>query len=320
MSQALALQIEGIEKAYVLDLRRRRRIQALAPLHLSLPRGEIFGYLGPNGSGKTTTLKILMGIVFPDAGTATVLGCALADSAWRRRAGYLPEQPYFYDYLTPREYLDYAGRLLGLERERRRQRGEELLVQLELSRYADEPLRRLSKGNQQRLGLAQSLLNDPELVFLDEPMSGLDPIGRHLVRDLIQSLKEAGRSVFFSTHVLPDAEALCDRIGLLRSGRLVSVGLLDEILDVSVAHMEVLISGARDLLRSPPPGVLEARPMGERGRLDVEESALGEVIRAVEAAGGRVRSVLPKRLSLEEFFVREMENPSHSPARPEGGA
>ena len=303
------LEIRGLEKSYRMGLLGRQRRRALEPLHLELPAGEVFGYLGPNGSGKTTTLKLLMGLIFPDGGSATVLGSALDDPAWRQRIGYLPEHPYFYDYLTPREYLDYAGRLFQLGRERRRERAERLLEQLGLTTAADVPLRRLSKGMQQRLGLAQALVNDPELVFLDEPMSGLDPIGRAQVRDLIQSLREAGRSVFFSTHILPDAESLCDRVGLLRGGRLLNVGRLDEILDVAVAHLELLVTGAESLRQSPPEGVLQARELGDRWYLEVEEAALGRIVTALERAGGRVRSVLPRRLSLEELFVREMGEP-----------
>jgi len=303
---ATALHIQGLTKSYRTGLLGRLRRRALEPLHLDLPRGEVFGYLGPNGSGKTTTLKLLMGLVFPDAGTATILDLPLSGGKWRQRIGYLPEHPYFYDYLTPREYVDYAGRLHGLDRDRRRERTDQLLRRLDLASAADVSLRRLSKGMQQRLGLAQALVNDPELVFLDEPMSGLDPMGRALVRDLIQSLREEGKSVFFSTHILPDAEALCDRVGLLREGRLLNVGRLTEILDVSVSHLEVLVSGAEALRSAPPEGVLQSRELGERWQLQVEEAALGRVIDAVERAGGRVRRVQPRRLSLEEYFVREM--------------
>jgi ABC-2 type transport system ATP-binding protein len=304
------LQIRGLAKSYRIGLLGRKRRRGLEPLDLELPAGEVLGYLGPNGSGKTTTLKLLMGLIFPDSGEATVLGSELANPDWRRRVGYLPEHPYFYDYLTPREYLDYAGRLFELDRETRRERSEGLLERLELSAAADVPLRRLSKGMQQRLGLAQALINEPELVFLDEPMSGLDPLGRARVRDLIQSLRDAGRSVFFSTHILPDAESLCDRVALLRGGRLLNVGPLDEILDVAVSHLEVLATGAESLRARPPEGVLQARELGERWYLEVEEAALGRVVAALEQAGGRVRSVLPKRLSLEEFFVREMREPA----------
>lgn len=287
-------------------VKRYRETVAVRDVSFSVEEGEIVGILGPNGSGKTTTLKLLMGLAFPDAGTATVLGSPLEDRTWRQRVGYLPEHPYFYDYLTPREYLEYSGRLFDLERDRARANARRLLEQLGLTEAADVPLRRLSKGMQQRLGLAQALVNEPALVFLDEPMSGLDPIGRARVRDLIRSLREEGRSVFFSTHILPDAEALCDRVALLRGGRLLNVGLLDEILDVTVTHLEVLVTGAAGLRASPPRGVLQTREMGDRWYLEVDEAALGGVVASVESAGGRIRSVLPKRLSLEEFFVREM--------------
>lgn len=301
------MRICGLEKSYNVGLWRRRRFRALEPLHLDVPVGEVFGYIGPNGSGKTTTLKILMGLVMADAGDASILGHPYRGDVWRQRAGYLPEQPYFYDYLTAREYLDYAGRLLGLERGLRRDRAHALLSRLGLHKVADQPLRRYSKGMQQRLGLAQALLNDPEVVFLDEPMSGLDPLGRQLVHDLIQSLRSQRKSVFFSTHILPDAESLCDRVGLLRAGRLQSSGRLDEILDIDVSHLEVLVSGASSsFMEVAPTGVLDKRAVGDRWCLDVDENQLGRVIRAVEQDGGRVRSVRAQRLSLEEFFVREL--------------
>jgi ABC-2 type transport system ATP-binding protein len=303
----LVLEILGIEKSYRVGFWRGRRRRALQPIDLSLAPGESFGYLGPNGSGKTTTLKILMGLTRADAGSVTLFGRPHEEPSWRHRVGYLPEHPYFYDYLTPVEYLDYVGRLFGMPSSERRARSRELLERLGLEELAAMPLRRCSKGNQQRLGLAQALLNDPELVFLDEPMSGLDPLGRHLVRELIQELRGRGRTIFFSTHILSDAEALCDRIGLLRAGRLISVGRLDEILHVDVAHMEVLVSGAdRALQGGPPEGTLQLERVGERLRLEVEEARLGTVIRLLEEHGGRILSVQPKRQSLEEYFVERV--------------
>jgi len=272
-----------------------------------LTQGESFGYLGPNGSGKTTTLKLLMGLTRADAGTVRIFGYPHEERAWRYRVGYLPEHPFFYDYLTATEYLDYVGRLFGMSGDDRKRRSRALLDRLGLGEVAAVPLGRCSKGTQQRLGLAQALLNDPELVLLDEPMSGLDPLGRHLVRELIQELRGQGKTIFFSTHILSDAEALCDRVGLLRAGRLISVGGLDAILDVDVAHMEVLVSGVRPAFQeSLSEGVIQVSRVGERWRLEVEEARLGAIVRLVEEQGGRILLIQPKRQSLEEFFVERV--------------
>jgi ABC-2 type transport system ATP-binding protein len=307
MGDTPALAIQGLTKSFRVGHLRGHMRPALVDLTLEVPRGEVFGYLGPNGSGKTTTLKLLMGMVSPDGGTATVLGLPLRDRAWRQRAGYLPENPYLYDYLTAREYLDYVGRLFGMPREARRERAQELLRLVDLVRSADAPLRRYSKGMLQRVGLAQALVNDPELVFLDEPMSGLDAIGRRLARDLIVDLKRKGRTVFFSTHILSDAEALCDRVALLRGGRLLRVGRLDEILQIDVSHLEVLASGVDEpaLQRI---GLAEGakHAMGERWRLEIAAGELGAAVQALEKAGGRILSVAPVRQSLEDYFFQEM--------------
>jgi ABC-2 type transport system ATP-binding protein len=306
-----ALDIRGLRKAYRIGHLRGRRKPALTDLTLSVSVGEVFGYLGPNGSGKTTTLKLLTGLVFPDAGSASLLGAPLGDRAGRQRIGYLPENPYFYDYLTPREYLDYAGRLFGLDRPLRRERARELLEKVGLTTAADVPLRRFSKGMLQRMGIAQALVNSPELVFLDEPMSGLDPIGRRQVREMILDLKAAGKTVFFSTHILADAETLCDRVALLRGGRLVAIGSLAEILHIDVSHMEILVAGITEAaLDALPAGSEKRRTMGERWSLHVPEKKLGEAVRALEAAGGRILSVQPVRQSLEEYFFKEMGAPT----------
>jgi ABC-2 type transport system ATP-binding protein len=302
--RSAALSVVGLSKTYRYGLLFRTRRVGIAELAFRVLPGEVFGCLGPNGSGKTTILKCLLGIIRPDAGQISILGRPHEDATWKGRCGFLPENPYFYDYLTPIEYLDYAGRLLGLSAAVRRERGAELLERLGLQRVRDVAVRRFSKGMVQRLGLAQALINDPDLVFLDEPMSGLDPLGRHLVREVILSLKRAGKTVFFSTHILPDAESLCDRVAVLRAGRLVNVGRLDEILRLDVSHVELLVSGlTREQVQPFAP---QAQSIGERLRLEIEEAQVGSVLRQVDAAGGRILSVQPIRQSLEEFFVREM--------------
>ena len=306
-SPDLAVETTSLTKSYRIGHLRPRRHPALHDLTLAVPRGEIFGYLGPNGSGKTTTLKILMGLVFADTGSARLLGREVADRRCRERVGYLPEHPYLYDYLTPAEYLDYVGRLFGMDKASRRARAGELLERVGLTAAARTPLRRFSKGMLQRIGLAQALMNSPDLVFLDEPMSGLDPIGRRLVREIILDLRAHGHTVFFSTHILSDAETLCDRVALLRAGRLVAVGRLDEILDLDIAHMEVLISGLGDEVVAALPGdTANRRKIGERWTLPVAEKDLGALVRAVEEAGGRILSVQPVRQSLEDYFIKEM--------------
>jgi ABC-2 type transport system ATP-binding protein len=302
---APAIQASGLSKAYPVGHIRRQLRPALQGLELRVERGEVFGYLGPNGSGKTTTLKILLGLVRPDAGTASVLGRPHDDPGWKSRAGYLPEHPYFYDYLTATEYLDYAGRLCGLAAGERRERAGALLRRVGLDGSASVPLRRFSKGMSQRIGLAQALINDPEVVFLDEPMSGLDPLGRRLARDVILELKERGKTVFFSTHILPDAEALCDRVAVLHGGRLLSVGRLDEILRIDVAHMELLASGG-DLSEGAPTGVRAPRRLGERWSIQVAEESLAPAIDWCGARGARILSVQPIRQTLEDFFMKEL--------------
>jgi len=295
----------GLCKSYRTGHIIQGRRPALVDLDLELLRGEILGYVGANGSGKTTTFKIFMGLLKPDRGEVSILGEPLVSRAWRQRAGYLPEHPYLYDYLTAAEYLDYCGRLFGLARTARRERTRELLSLVGLERSADVPMRRFSKGMLQRAGIAQALVNDPELLFLDEPMSGLDPVGRRLVRDLILAQRKAGKTVLFSTHILSDAETLCDRVAVLRGGRLLSVGPLGELLKLDVTHLELLVSG----VAPGAPGLETARraeAVGDRLRLLVEEGSLGRVVTAVEAAGGRVLGVQPVRRTLEDYFFEEL--------------
>lgn len=302
-----ALLLTGIRKSFVTGIVRRRSRPALRDLSFAVPRGGIFGYLGHNGSGKTTTLKIVMGLVRADAGEIRVLGHRLEERAWRARTGYLPEHPYLYDYLTPREYLEYAGRLFGMPSARRRERTALLLERVGLTRSADVPMRRFSKGMVQRAGIAQALVNDPELVVLDEPMSGLDPIGRRMVRELILSLRDEGKTVLFSTHILSDAETLCDRVALLRGGRLVAVGALGDILTVDVEHMEVIAGGLPDPLPAGLGAVVSAAGrLGERWRLHVTEEHLPAAVAGVAQGGGRILSVMPVRRSLEDLFLAEM--------------
>jgi ABC-2 type transport system ATP-binding protein len=305
MDEPAPLVTRGLSKSYRVGHIRQSLRPALVDLDLEVRRGEILGYVGPNGSGKTTTLKLLTGLLRPDRGEALVFGLPLESRAWRHRMGYLPEHPYLYDYLTPAEYLDYAGRLFGLPGPTRSERVRGLLALVGLEPSAHIPMRRFSKGMVQRAGLAQALINDPDLLLLDEPMSGLDPLGRRLVRNLILEQRNAGKTVLFSTHILSDAETLCDRVAVLRAGRLVRVGALGEMLRPDVAHMEVLVEAPEGGLPEVE-GETRREAVGDRTRLEVNDKALARAIVAVDTAGGRVLSVQPVRQSLEEHFVQEM--------------
>ncbi|MGH7364507.1 MAG: ABC transporter ATP-binding protein, partial [Candidatus Methylomirabilales bacterium] len=238
----IAIRAEGLTKDYRTGF-WRRRVRVLHDLNLEVQAGEVFGFLGPNGAGKTTTLKLLTGLIHPTAGSATVLGEPAGSVGVKARIGFLPENPYFYDYLTGAEYLDYCGALAALPRTVRRDRVGTLLERVGLSGQGGLQLRKYSKGMLQRIGLAQALINDPAVIFLDEPMSGLDPLGRKEVRDLILHLREQGRTVFFSTHIIPDVEVVCDRVGIILAGRLSAVGRVEELLASPLEQIEVTASG-----------------------------------------------------------------------------
>src|SRR5436309_2009336 len=241
-----ALATYDLTKDFPVGFWRKRPYRALDRLTLEVREGEVFGFLGPNGAGKTTTLKLLMQLVFPTAGRAEILGRPLGDLAVKRRVGYLPENPYFYDYLTAEELLMYFGALFGYDAAERRKRTIRLLDQVGIAGERRLQLRKFSKGMLQRVGIAQALVNDPDVVIFDEPMSGLDPLGRRDVRALILSLRDRGCTVFFSSHVLSDAEALCSRVAILAKGRLVATGKLTDILAFQVRGWEVIASGVCD--------------------------------------------------------------------------
>jgi ABC-2 type transport system ATP-binding protein len=304
------VEIENLTKDYEVGFWRKRKVRALDGLSLAVNKGEIFGFLGANGAGKTTTLKILMRLIFPTAGRARILAHDISDVAMHQRIGYLPENPYFYDYLTALEFLDYCGQIFGLSSKQRSERSRTLLAQVRLDEKRwNTQLRKFSKGMLQRVGMAQALVNDPEVVFLDEPMSGLDPIGRREVRDLIASLRVEGKTVFMCSHILSDIEVLCDRVAILRRGRLALVGYLEELRrgERQDARMEVVATGTdaatlSRYLAQNEQVLMTATASGLRIEIE-SENEVDTVLCALRKAGGKLVSAQPLRQSLEELFL-----------------
>src|SRR5678815_1726858 len=301
------IEITNLTKDYEVGFFRKRKVRALDGLSLSIDHGQIFGFLGANGAGKTTTLKLLMRLIFPTTGSAKILGHDIQDVSMHQRIGYLPEHPYFYDYLTAREFLEYCGEIFGLRAAERKKRTSDLLARVKLDEKRwDTQLRKFSKGMLQRVGLAQSLVNDPEIVFLDEPMSGLDPVGRREVRDLIGSLRDEGKTVFMCSHILSDIEVLCDRVAILKRGKLAQVGYLDELRRTTEGpeRMEVIATGPdADTLRQHLREVeISATPRGLRIEITSEDE-IERVLAALRSTGGKVVSIQPIKQSLEELFL-----------------
>jgi len=303
------VEIENLSKDYELGFLRKRKVRALDTLSLTVEQGEIFGFLGANGAGKTTTLKLLMRLTFPTEGTARILGLDINNVSMHQRIGYLPENPYFYDYLTAREFLEYCAELFGFSSVTRRERATDLLRSVHLEEKAwNTQLRKFSKGMLQRVGLAQALINDPEVVFLDEPMSGLDPIGRREVRDLIASLRQTGKTVFMCSHILSDIEVLCDRVAILKKGKLAHIGRLNELRgQEGKANLEIIVTGTDVKSLSKQLSVENDFVITETAdgvRIEVpEETDVDLVIAALRRANGKLVSVQAVKQSLEELFV-----------------
>ena len=300
-----AIETYALEKTYLAGFWRKRPKTALKPLTLTVPEGEVFGYLGPNGAGKTTTLKLLMGLIFPSGGSAKVLGADWRDPRVKAQIGFLPEQPYFYDYLTASELLDYYAQLSSVDARERSRRIPAVLSRVGLAESGHTQLRKFSKGMLQRVGIAQAIIHDPKLVFLDEPMSGLDPVGRREVRDLIQSLKDEGKTVFFSTHILSDAEALCDRVAVLHKGELRGVGVVQDLLARFSGKVEIIWDGPAALAAVQALGA-ECHSTGDSIRAVLEQEQLDAAIDAIRRARGRLMSVTPVRASLEDYFLEQL--------------
>jgi ABC-2 type transport system ATP-binding protein len=296
------VELKDVAKSFRVGF-RRKRVDAVRQVDFSVNEGEIFGVIGPNGAGKTTTIKMITGLVTPERGTVKVHGISASEVRSREDMGYLPENPYFYEHLTAREMLRFYGQLFGMGGKALEKRAAELIERVGLTEAADRPLKRYSKGMRQRAGIAQALINDPRLVILDEPQSGLDPAGRKEVRDLIFGLREEGKTVLFASHILSDVEAICDRVAVLHLGVLKGVGSVQELTSDATIRYEIRVSGfdtkafdyARTLRESVEDVLIEVDSPAQRD----------EVLKAVLNAGGTVQSVTPHKESLEDIFMRE---------------
>lgn len=297
-----AIKTEGLTKHFY-DPLRRQAVIAVDNLDLVVENSEIFGFLGPNGAGKTTTIKMLLGLIFPTSGQAWVLGNPIGDKKTRARVSYMPENPYFYDYMTGEDLLFFYGGLFGLKGASLKKKVDELLALVGLSEHRRKQLNEFSRGMLQRIGIAQALLNDPDLLILDEPTSGLDPIAHKEVRELLIRLKEQGKTIFLCSHQLSDVEMVCDRVGIMNKGKLVTVGKLEDLL--RVGEMEIAVEGLE------PSQLEQVEKIASRAYkkdgdyllyADGEEKAQ-EIIDFVRSNGGKIISLVPLRRSLEELFV-----------------
>lgn len=304
----IILKTEALRKTFKVGF-WGRQVTALEGLDLEVRQGEVFGFLGPNGAGKTTTLKILMGLIYPTGGQAWLFGKPIGDRDSKARLGFLPESPYFYDYLTGAEFLRFYADLFGLSGPIVNRRIGELLELVGMTHARDLQLRKFSKGMLQRIGIAQALINDPELVVLDEPMSGLDPIGRKEIRDLILRLKEEGKTIFFSSHILHDAEMLCDRVSILVKGRLVAMGRVSDLIGAASTHsIEVLVEGlGSEGMAQVKPFTEKVTVTGDRALLTLKgQQSVSEVLERIRTAKAKLISLTPQNSSLEDLFMREV--------------
>jgi len=303
-----AIEIKELTKTYPVGFWKKKHRTALKGLNLDVAQGETFGFIGPNGAGKTTTLKLLMGIIFPTSGSATILGHDINDPEIKKRIGFLPEQPYFYDYLSASELLDYYSGLSGMSKADRKAKIPKLLERVGLADAGDKQLRKFSKGMLQRVGIAQAIAHEPEVIFLDEPMSGLDPLGRHEIRELIQGLKDAGATIFFSTHILSDAEALCDRVAVIHKGEVRGIGVIDDLRSTSAGKTEVIWQGPQ-VLQFAGAILVESHVTGELVRATLANENLDAFLDVLRQHRGRLISVTPIHGTLEEYFLAKTSEP-----------
>lgn len=302
----LAIKTEGLLKKYGWFF-SRRKIVAVNNLNLEVEEKQIFGFLGPNGAGKTTTIKMLLGLVIPDKGKACIFGTDPDDKDIKSRVGFLPDAPSFYNHLSGREFVMFCGKLMHLDRMERARRADELLEKMGLSDAGDDKVEGYSRGMLQRLGIAQALINNPDLIILDEPVSGLDPLGRREVKQILLDLRDEGRTVFFSSHILADVEEMCDEVSILNRGRLLEKGTLASILKPKGMRLYVLGVQA-EALDQLEPLVRSIQKEGERWALDMEISQDREkVVEKVRQLGGKVDEAIAKKETLEEAFLRRIE-------------
>jgi ABC-2 type transport system ATP-binding protein len=305
MSDDFVLEVEGLRKVFHIGF-FRKRVEAVTGTSFKVKRGEIFGLLGPNGAGKTTTIKAILRLIFPTEGEIRIFGRSADDREAAKRVGYMPENPYVYQYLKPLEFLDLCGRLVGIPKTDRRARSEEMIDKVGLRHAMDRPIGKFSKGMMQRIGLAQALLHDPELLILDEPMSGLDPIGRKEVRDLLLEQRERGKTLLFTSHILSDVELLCDRVVIMQEGEITSEGQVHDLLETAGRQVEIRLSSASQALKDS----LSSRGTildGGAGHLTLRvegQKAVDEVIRISNAAGARLDAMIPERQTLEKLFLK----------------
>lgn len=303
--QASILEVNNLYKTYRIGF-LRRQVQAVRGISFTVSTGEIFGFIGPNGAGKTTTIKIILQLIFPTKGIVRMFGVENSDYRSRLRLGYLPENPYIYQYLKPLEFLDLCGRLTELDKKKRRERSLQLVEKLSLTHAIDRPIGKFSKGMLQRLGLAQALLHEPELLILDEPFTGLDPIGRKDIRDVLLEHRNQGNTLFFTSHTLSDVEMLCDRVAIIKQGRLAACGTLDELLEPDERRIEVELSEVSEELRQKLSEIVQKIQCVKRQvTLELKgDDIIPEVLDAVMKGGARVVSIRPHRNTLEDLFIR----------------
>jgi len=300
------LSVEKLEKTFRIGF-FRKRVEAVRGVDFEVRPGEIFGLLGPNGAGKTTTIKMILRLIFPTRGTIHLFGTAAGHRATMGRIGYMPENPYVYQYLRPLEFLDLCGRLAGMDGATRAKRSREMIERVHLGHAVDRPIGRFSKGMMQRIGLAQALLHDPELLILDEPLSGLDPIGRKEIRDVLLEQRSAGKTLLFTSHILSDVEMLCDRVVILDRGVVTAEGVIDELLRPEVRRVDVELEGVGDALHEELDGLAASSHTVDQRVVYVLEGdeALPELLRRALDGGAHVAAVVPRRETLEGLFLRE---------------
>lgn len=298
---AEALKITDLHKSFKTGFLLKKK-KILKGIHLEVKQGEIFGYLGPNGAGKTTTIKCLLGLIFPEKGDIRILGQPYLSLSAKERIGFLPENPYFYDYLTASEFLEFYSQLFFIKKDKKEDKIQSLLRLVRLEKSAHLQLRKFSRGMLQRIGMAQALLNEPSIVFLDEPLGGLDPLGRKEIRDIITRLRDEGKTVFLSSHILQDIEMICDRVAIIVNGEIINSGRLKDLISEKIHFTEVILSGLKEeQLRDLSESLASS---GDRIFLKItDESKLEEVLQLVHSQKGKIHSLIPRTETLEDLFV-----------------